>query len=55
MASFLAMSVGTALGRGVLGVGRNLSHQYAASQNRNVDLDASLQQQETSEMLSMYR
>jgi hypothetical protein len=55
VASFLMMSIGSALGSGILAGARQLSLQYAESQNRSVDIDESLEQQETSGMLSMYQ
>jgi hypothetical protein len=49
------MSIGSALGSGTLAGARQLSLQYAESQGRGIDMDESLEQQETSGMLSMYQ
>lgn len=49
------MFLGTTLGRGTLVGARQLSLRYAESQNRGIDLDESVEQQETSGMLSMYQ
>ena len=55
VASVSMMFLGTTLGRGTLVGARQLSLRYAESQNRGIDLDESVEQQETSGMLSMYQ